>query len=90
MSVSKIAVLITFVALNVFDVLTTNHVLARGGWEANPLMALNQAALGSMWWAPKLALMIACALAMLRWPMRYILPAVGLMAVVVMNNAVQV
>ncbi len=90
MSVSKITVLITFVALNVFDVLTTNHVLAKGGWEANPLMAFDQAALGGMWWLPKLALMIACAVAMSRWPLRYVMPVVGLMAVVVLNNAVQV
>ncbi len=55
---SKIVVLLTFVALNVFDVLTTNHVLSKGGWEANPLMALD--------------------------------PAVGLMAAVVLNYAVQV
>jgi Domain of unknown function (DUF5658) len=60
--------------LQLADVLTTNHALARAGvWEANPLMAMSQAKLGAAWWLPKLAaigLIAAMApLARRRWPL---------------------
>jgi Domain of unknown function (DUF5658) len=42
--------------LQLADVLTTNHALAKSGvWEANPLMAMSQAKLGAAWWLPKVA-----------------------------------
>ena len=82
----RIAWLVLFGFLQVVDVLTTDRVLARGGWEGNPVQALAQAYLGSMWWAPKLVLMLACVLVMTRWKPRYVVPFVALMAVVVSNN----
>src|SRR5262245_53481123 len=48
--------LILFIALQVADVVTTNHALAvPGNWEVNPLMEFVQAQLGSSWWVPKIA-----------------------------------
>lgn len=83
----RIAWLVLFGFLQVVDVLTTNRVLARGGWEGNPLQELAQTHLGSMWWAPKLVLVICCVFVMARWKPRYVMPLVALMAVVVSNNA---
>lgn len=49
--------LMLFVELQLADILSTNHALARQGvWEANPLMAWSQAKLGAAWWVPKLAI----------------------------------
>jgi Domain of unknown function (DUF5658) len=49
--------LMLFVELQLADILSTNHALARPGvWEANPLMAWSQAKLGAAWWLPKLAI----------------------------------
>ncbi|MBV8337760.1 MAG: hypothetical protein JO358_20470 [Alphaproteobacteria bacterium] len=49
--------LMLFVELQLADILSTNHALARPGvWEANPLMAWSQAELGAAWWLPKLAI----------------------------------
>jgi hypothetical protein len=83
----RIAWLILFGILQVVDILTTDRVLARGGSEGNPLQVLAQAHLGSMWWVPKLVLMLACAFFMAHWKPRYVMPFVALMAVVVSNNA---
>jgi hypothetical protein len=50
------ALLILFIALQVADVVTTNHALAvPGNWEVNPLMEFAQAQLGASWWVPKIA-----------------------------------
>jgi hypothetical protein len=55
---AKRLLLILFVELQFADILSTNHALARPGvWEANPLMALSQAKLGTAWWLPKIAAM---------------------------------
>jgi hypothetical protein len=83
----RIGWLVLFGFLQVVDVLTTDHVLARGGWEGNPLQELAQTHLGSMWWTPKAVLMLACVFVMARWKSRYVIPLVALMAVVVSNNA---
>jgi hypothetical protein len=83
----RIAWLVLFGILQVVDVLTTQRVLARGGWEGNPLQELAQTHLGSMWWAPKLVFMSYCVFVMARWKPRYVMPLVALMAVVVSNNA---
>lgn len=69
-----VLLLILFAALQVADVITTNFALAVPGvWEANPLMALMQARLGSAWWLPKLAVVgfvcFATPLLRRRWPM---------------------
>jgi hypothetical protein len=82
----RIAWLVLFGFLQVVDVLTTDRVLARGGWEGNPLQELAQTHLGSMWWVPKLVLMLACVFVMARWKPRYVMPLVALMTVVVSNN----
>jgi hypothetical protein len=83
----RIAWLILFGILQIFDILTTDRVLARGGSEGNPIQELAQAHLGSMWWVPKLVLMLACVFVMAHWKPRYVMPFVALMAVVVSNNA---
>src|ERR1700730_17273188 len=66
--------LILFVALQLADVVSTDHALAqpRAG-EANPLRAIRQAKPGAAWWLPKLAAIVLVALAApwsrWRWPM---------------------
>jgi Domain of unknown function (DUF5658) len=66
--------LLLFVELQLADILSTNHALARPGvLEANPLMAFSQAELGAAWWLPKLAAIgLIAAIApwsRRRWPM---------------------
>ena len=53
-----------FVALGVFDVVSTNMVLARGGNESNPLMTFCMTKLGpDRWWIPKMTITLTAALA---------------------------
>jgi hypothetical protein len=66
--------LMLFVDLQLADVVSTNYALALPGvWEANPLMALSQARLGTAWWLPKLAAIGLVSLtapwSRRRWPM---------------------
>jgi Domain of unknown function (DUF5658) len=82
----RIAWLVAFGFLQVLDVLTTERVLARGGWESNPVQELVQTHFGSMWWAPKLIMMLACLFVMARWNPRHVMPFVVLMTVIVGNN----
>src|SRR5208283_3208048 len=58
-----------FVALQIADILSTENALARhAGVEQNALMALAQDHLGSLWWGPKLAVALACAVIMAQFP----------------------
>ena len=86
--VPALALIAAFAALQVADVLTTIRVLHAGGWEANPLFAW-LIACWSWWPLAKLLPMAICAALMTRWPTRWIVPFVALMAVVVLNNAIQ-
>jgi Domain of unknown function (DUF5658) len=83
---AKVALISAFIALQVADVLTTQHVLAFGGFEANPLGAWAMDHCGAWWPLAKLAPMALVAVVMTRWPPRYIVPAVALMAAVVASN----
>src|SRR5713226_3731553 len=74
--------LVLFVGLQFADIVSTNYALAVPGvWEANPLMALSQAKLGTAWWLPKLAaigLVAATApWSRRRWPMIFIVAISG-------------
>jgi hypothetical protein len=74
--------LLLFVDLQLADVVSTNYALALPGvWEANPLMAISQAKLGTAWWLPKLAAIGLVALAAprsrRRWPMIMIVAVSG-------------
>ena len=82
----KRTLLAAFVLLQVCDVLSTNAVLASGGWEANPLEVAAQTSLGAVWWLPKLALMCGLAVLMRRWPTGYVVIPVVFSAIVVGNN----
>jgi hypothetical protein len=86
---ARVVLISAFVALQVADVLTTQHVLAAGGFEANPLEVWAIEQFGTWWPLCKLAPMALVAVVMMRWPPRYIVPAVALMAAVVASNAVQ-
>ena len=86
---AKIALISAFVALQVADVLTTQHVLAAGGFEANPLVAWAMDHCGAWWPLAKLAPMALVTMVMTRWRPRYIVPGVALMAAMVANNALQ-
>jgi len=87
--VMKPILLLTFMGLQILDVLSTELVLAKGGWESNPLGVWAIANMGAWWWLPKLAVVLVCTLVMTRWPVRYIAPAVALMAIVVVSNLIQ-
>jgi hypothetical protein len=65
---------ILFAALQIADVVTTNYALAMPGvWEVNPLMALVQTQLGTVWWLPKMAVVgfvcFAPPITRRRWPL---------------------
>jgi len=83
------SLLILLAALQVADVLTTNHALAApGNWELNPIMAYTMAHWGVVWWLPKVAL-VGFAMATLpyirrRWPL---MVAVGFYVAIVANNS---
>jgi Domain of unknown function (DUF5658) len=80
--------LVLFVGLQIADIVTTNYALAIPGiWEANPLMALSQARLGTAWWLPKLAVVgclcvMACCMRR-RWPIIF---AVSVSSIAVLGN----
>ena len=86
MTRTKVIVLAVFAALQVADVLSTIHVLSRGGFEGNPVGVWAMTTFGAYWPVPKLALMALCAALMVRWPVRLVAPLVGLMTIVVANN----
>ena len=86
---ARVLLISAFVALQIADVLTTQHVLAAGGFEANPLEVWAIERFGAWWPLAKLAPMALVAVVMMRWPPRYIVPGVALMAAVVASNAVQ-
>src|SRR5947207_6827812 len=70
------ALLILFIALQVADVVTTNHALAvPGNWEVNPLMEFAQAQLGPSWWIPKIVAAGLAAIVVLHirrpWPIAF-------------------
>jgi len=74
--------LLLFVDLQLADVVSTNYALALPGvWEANPLMAISQAKLGTAWWLPKLAAIglvsLAAPWSRRRWPMIFIVAVSG-------------
>ena len=84
----KTALLAAFGALQIADVITTKRVLDNGGWEGNPLEVAAMALFGTYWFIPKLVLMAACMVCMIKWKPRYVVPFVALMGLVVANNAV--
>jgi Domain of unknown function (DUF5658) len=86
---AKAALISAFVALQIADVLTTQHILAAGGFEANPLEVWAIEQFGAWWPLAKLAPMARVAVVMTRWRPRHVVPAVALMAAVVASNAVQ-
>lgn len=49
-----IYLIITFILLNVADILITNHGLNKGSVERNKLMAYFMHHLGTFWWVPKM------------------------------------
>jgi hypothetical protein len=69
---AKNVLLSAFVALQIADVLTTQHVLAAGGFEANPLEVWAMEHFGAWWLLAKLAPMALVAMVMTRWPPRFI------------------
>ena len=87
LTLSKAILLAAFAVLQVLDVITTQQVLAHGGWEGNPIGVLAMTIFGSYWAVPKLVMMAICAAVMVRWQPKHIVPFVALMSVVVANNA---
>ena len=63
---NDLALFVGLLLAQIADITTTNLGLHRGaGWEANPLMALAQAHLGTPWWVPKLVLVTLAGIAVL-------------------------
>ena len=82
--------LVLLVALEIADVVTTNHRLSLpGSFEANPIMAALQSKLGSAWWLSKaLALgwaAVAATRIRRRWPLVLAVSYCG--AIVALNLA---
>lgn len=77
-AVMKPILLLIFMGLQILDVLSTNLVLANGGWEANPLGVWAIANMGVWWWLPKLAVMLVCTLVMSRWRLRFVVAAMAI------------
>jgi hypothetical protein len=72
-----------FLALQIGDIVTTNHALRVPGiWEANPPMAWAQAKLGAARWLPKLTvaayLCVAATFLRRRWPIVFAVSVSGL------------
>jgi hypothetical protein len=70
-------------ALQIGDIVTTNHALRIPGiWEANPSMAWGQAKLSAARWLPKLAvaayLCVAATFLRRRWPIVFAVSVSGL------------
>jgi Domain of unknown function (DUF5658) len=72
------AVMKPILGLQILDVLSTNLMLANGGWEANPLGVWAIANMGVWWWLPKLAVMLVCTLVMSRWRLRFVVAAMAI------------
>lgn len=82
--------LLLFAALQLADVVTTNHALAAAtAVEGNPIMALAITHLGTVWWLPKVAIvafsMIAVRQIRRRWPFKVV---TAILVVLVANNLV--
>lgn len=78
------------VLIGIFDVLSTNAMLAAGNVEANVLMASLQHNLGFWWFVPKLAVHMALALFILWLPSKTMIrnaqAGVLIYALVITNN----
>ena len=69
--------LLLFAALQLADVVTTNHALAVPEvHEGNPLMAIAMTHLGPMWWLPKAGIVAFAIFAVprirRRWPLKLV------------------
>ena len=84
----KRILLLTFLLLQLGDVFTTSTVLAAGGHEANPVMAAAMASCGSLWWLPKMAIALTCAVVLVQGRTCYVAAGVALMSVIVLNNSI--
>lgn len=78
------------VVIGVFDILSTNTMLAAGFHESNPLIAWVQTHTGAWWVLPKIAVHAGLAWLVLRWPTRRMLRnariGVAIYALVILNN----
>jgi len=84
-------ILANLLALQIDDVLSTNHVLASESraFEANPIMAGAQAGWGDFWWIPKALIMVfivALARYLNKLPLRTSLCVGAFYTLIVINN----
>ena len=82
--------LLFFAALQLADVVTTNHALAAASaTEGNPIMAIAMTHLGEVWWLPKVAIvafsMIAVRQIRRRWPFSLV---TAILVALVANNLI--
>ncbi len=85
---TKRIMLLTFILLQLTDVLTTNSLMAAGGRELNPVMAAAIANCGSFWWLPKLVVALICALIFVQGRTRYVAAGAALASVAVLINTI--
>lgn len=78
---------VVYITAQIADILTTNAVLARGGYEKNPVVAALMSIFASWWpyWKACLAILAACIMQYFGRP-EYILVVGGITAAFAMNN----
>ena len=54
----RVVLLTTLVVLQILDIVTTNCVISKGGFEANPLIALYMTNWGRFYWVPKIVIVL--------------------------------
>ena len=80
-------ILLAFVALQIADIATTNHMLANPAvFEANPFMAWSQGSLGALWWLPKAIVVCLCLWIIPRAHIAAVAVALAVQSAVVVNN----
>lgn len=85
--VVKKYLLAAFVAMQVLDVLTTNHFIATGrGIEGNPFVLMLMVQFGAWWWVAKLGIVSFTIPVLARGRTRYAAIMTGLYSVVIVNN----
>lgn len=85
--IMKRYLILAFVALQVLDIITTQHFLSTGrGVEGNPVVILLMAHLGTWWWVGKLAMVLPTVPVLVRGRTRYAAIMTGLYAAVIVNN----
>jgi hypothetical protein len=86
---ARFVIVILLASLQIADVVSTNFILDRGGFELNPLVEHLMIALGAAWWLPKAGIMAVIAAGARRVPFHALSVAAAIYACVVISNISQ-